>query len=418
MIKKRKRRTMDPEAALMGIPESQRAPKLGIMDKLGALGGLMTDFSGNTSGAFAMHQGMNRDKLAQLAQQQAADKRAKLIQQAMGGAGGMRPAAAPGGVVNPSAAAMWQLDPASMIAHRNAMMQQAAKPMTVSQGDSVWQNGGFAGTADQSWQNGDQIITRGGDGAMSHYSAGPNAGDMVDMRGQDVTARGDQLNYDLGMTEDATKRFGHEVTDRGNTLGYKADIYGSDVSAANSMRTAGTAANRLAFDREKMASGGGQPEYSASEIKGFRDRASTLEGVGQSVGHYAAMVNEDGLQSISHPFNRDERAKMGAAHTAAQMDMKELMELGVLSGPDLQLLNEMLPPPGANMTDKAAQAKVQEVQAYIDRAKARVPEQFRPAFTGGAGGGQPVQVTSAEQMARLPSGTRFVAPDGSIRVKP
>ena len=250
MIGKRKRRAMAPEAALVGVPESQRAPKLGLMDKLGALGGLMTDFSGNTSGAFAMQQDMNRDKLARMVRQQEEEKRAKLIQQAMGGvgAGGMQPAAAPGGAggggISPQDAASWQLDPAAMIAHRNAMEQQAAKPMEIGQGNSVWQNGGFAGTASQNFQNGSQIARMGGDGSVSHMDMGMNADNRV-------TAQGNALdNIENLRTTDASR------------YGSDSDRYVADQRLAGTQATAGAArmGHQLGYEADMAKVGLGEAE--------------------------------------------------------------------------------------------------------------------------------------------------------------
>ena len=52
----------------------------------------------------------------------------------------------------------------------------------------------------------------------------------------------------------------------------------------------------------------------------------------------------------------------------------------------------------------------QRMDMLAGGARQAVPTQAAPA--------QPIQVTSAEQYAALPSGTQFVAPDGTVRTKP
>ena len=57
----------------------------------------------------------------------------------------------------------------------------------------------------------------------------------------------------------------------------------------------------------------------------------------------------------------------------------------------------------------------------IEEYKATKTELTGKAPAGGAPAAQqaaPIKVTSKEQFAALPSGTTFVAPDGSVRTKP
>jgi len=76
-----------------------------------------------------------------------------------------------------------------------------------------------------------------------------------------------------------------------------------------------------------------------------------------------------------------------------------------------------------------SEAEVEDINRRIEQERLRLIEEYRSsgqALTGKAPAGEapptqqaaPVKVTSKEQFAKLPSGTTFVAPDGSVRIKP
>ena len=76
-----------------------------------------------------------------------------------------------------------------------------------------------------------------------------------------------------------------------------------------------------------------------------------------------------------------------------------------------------------------SEAEVEDINRRIEQERLRLIEEYRAsgqALTGKApAGGEPsaqqtapIKVTSKEQFAKLPSGTTFVAPDGSVRTKP
>jgi hypothetical protein len=76
-----------------------------------------------------------------------------------------------------------------------------------------------------------------------------------------------------------------------------------------------------------------------------------------------------------------------------------------------------------------SEAEVKDINRRIEQERLRLIEEYRAsgqALTGKApAGGEPsaqqtapIKVTSKEQFAKLPSGTTFVAPDGSVRTKP
>ena len=76
-----------------------------------------------------------------------------------------------------------------------------------------------------------------------------------------------------------------------------------------------------------------------------------------------------------------------------------------------------------------SQAEIEDIDRRIEQERLRLIEEYKAsglsltgkAPAGGAPAAQqaaPISVTSKEQFAKLPSGTTFVAPDGSVRIKP
>ena len=76
-----------------------------------------------------------------------------------------------------------------------------------------------------------------------------------------------------------------------------------------------------------------------------------------------------------------------------------------------------------------SQAEIEDIDRRIEQERLRLIEEYKAsglsltgkAPAGGAPTAQqaaPINVTSKEQFAKLPSGTTFVAPDGSVRIKP
>jgi len=69
------------------------------------------------------------------------------------------------------------------------------------------------------------------------------------------------------------------------------------------------------------------------------------------------------------------------------------------------------------LTEKEQQT-LAAARAYVKRKQEELRRDFGMAGGAGDTGGAPQRVTSQEEFAKLPSGTRVIAPDGSVRVKP
>lgn len=120
---------------------------------------------------------------------------------------------------------------------------------------------------------------------------------------------------------------------------------------------------------------------------------------------------------------------------------EELFNLGVLNGPDLEVIRRTLPDPstlsGSATDDATVKNAIGQVQQLIqDRMNARAKglnispvnlgeygQSVRNATPGvvqsqaGAAEGQPQRIADKAAYDRLPSGTEYIAPDGSRRVK-
>lgn len=111
-----------------------------------------------------------------------------------------------------------------------------------------------------------------------------------------------------------------------------------------------------------------------------------------------------------------------------QLQMKELFNLGVLNGPDLQLMDQMLMDPTSfanNALDAMGAADLNaRFAANLEQVRTLMRNMVEPKLNamGGAApaappASMPVVKNDADYDA-LPSGTQFIAPDGSTRRKP
>jgi len=82
----------------------------------------------------------------------------------------------------------------------------------------------------------------------------------------------------------------------------------------------------------------GPDDFSSSQEKGIQDAAFSYRTLMKNMDAY-----KSDLQSGDVPIFPDERKdRLSTAHRNLQMQMKELFNLGVLNGPDLDLMNQIL----------------------------------------------------------------------------
>lgn len=124
--------------------------------------------------------------------------------------------------------------------------------------------------------------------------------------------------------------------------------------------------------------GPGGVKLSATEVRDNRNALTAVAGVSNSLNRLEELVGQHGWEP-SMGFNAETVAQLEAAHRGVQMEMKELLNLGVLNGPDLELMDQMLLNPTEIPTNPlkwgnrqaALQASYKEVRQLLERKKAQ-----------------------------------------------
>ena len=121
--------------------------------------------------------------------------------------------------------------------------------------------------------------------------------------------------------------------------GYGLQKGAQDYSQMHGDRTFGLAEDQLALAERKADAGAGRtPEY----VKQV-DKASKLAEIQASVDMYRKLIQEKGTQGSLGRFTQGtNRREIDSARTALQLQLKDAAELGVLAGPDLDLLNDLV----------------------------------------------------------------------------
>lgn len=124
-----------------------------------------------------------------------------------------------------------------------------------------------------------------------------------------------------------------------------------------------------------------------------------------------------------------QRATMGSAYNNLMLQAKEAYNLGVLNGPDYDILQSVVADPtklkSALIPTDALTKQAQELQRIAGNIEAQVLRSHGkpapasvPIPAAAAAKGAPKKITSDADYNALPSGAEFIAPDGSHRRKP
>lgn len=103
--------------------------------------------------------------------------------------------------------------------------------------------------------------------------------------------------------------------------------------------------NMTAMD---ASNAGAKPKPSASDVKTgqkFEEKRGALNILRGSMERYAAMINKHGTEMSLFGLNAEDTTELSSAYTNLMIQAKELYNLGVLQGPDMQILEEALPNP-------------------------------------------------------------------------
>lgn len=170
----------------------------------------------------------------------------------------------------------------------------------------------------------------------------------------------------------------------------------------------------------------GNAQLPASEQSKIREQMSTLESLSQNINNLSDNVKNEGL--ITGGFG-EKGGTQSSLYQNTLMGLKNLNELGVLNGPDLQLLEKQLADPtgitarvkglnGSGYFNSQLGQVQKRISNELERAKSRLGSKHQAQqMPQQQNQGQPAQISSPQDLERLPSGSTYIAPDGSTRRK-
>jgi len=218
-------------------------------------------------------------------------------------------------------------------------------------------------------------------------------GNQITMRGQDITARGQNMT-DVRARETLAQNAsaGHYDADRG--------IMVSKQGVATPVMS------------------GGVP-LGAKDVKPtaeYMKQAEAYQNMDDALTGYKKVLSNFDTTSMLNPTKR---AEMGTAYQNTLLQAKEIYRLGVMNGPDKQILESIINNPldvkSIIIPKDALMKQADDLQAIIKRGNdnlAKVNKQPSMALNS-----QPAQVTDAASYAKLPSGATYVAPNGKTYTK-
>lgn len=155
------------------------------------------------------------------------------------------------------------------------------------------------------------------------------------------------------------------------------------------------------------------PEYTQKQVTDYTNSAKTLDALEGAVNQYQSLIDTYGpqlwdrnLNPLDNPGVRTvAAAKLDAARTAVDIQIKELFNLGVLNGPDLDIIRGAIPDltggEALGSSKENAKASLGIIYDYIKRGRNQVPEQFiQKARPNGAPQGTADQQYSPDQVAQ------------------
>lgn len=150
------------------------------------------------------------------------------------------------------------------------------------------------------------------------------------------------------------------------------------------------------------------PEFSASEARQFRNQGETLAAVSGALEEYRAQLEATGANVLYNPRDPAQR-QLESSRMALLLQTKELFNLGVLNGPDLELMERMIgDPQGAGAIGQSTaslMAQLEIIDGYIGRARNQLPAEFRAAAsTPGSSAPdeqQPITATNPQTRQRV-----------------
>jgi hypothetical protein len=272
--------------------------------------------------------------------------------------------------MNPQMAAAVQANPqavAELLAKRNLGHH------TVNAGNSVVTYGPNGmpqmHQAAQNFQNGSQIARMDGSGAVTSTDLGPNAGNRVDMRGQDMDLQTAQM-------QDQTKRYGIDVTDENTD-------FSNQTGRMNAITEREQAAFRAANPTSDL---GKSPLYMTDENGNVA--------IGQlGNGQIIQARTPDGMQILS-PYDRAAQQSAGRASGKMQGEAQGALPNVMMRGQQaLDTIDAMKTHPGlqgavGNVQGRLPNAMLgDDERAFVAYANQAQGQAFLQAFEALKGGG-------------------------------
>lgn len=163
-------------------------------------------------------------------------------------------------------------------------------------------------------------------------------------------------------------------------------------------------------------------------LRRAEEQLGTIDRVASSLKDRADMWTAGFLGSASaripgtpaHDFARDLETLKAIIGFNELQQMRDASPTGGALGQVSEMENRLLQSAWAALEQSQSPDQFRRnMQIVIDRAR-RAWRNVREAYEAefGAPPGEPVRVNSPQELDALPSGTRFIAPDGSVRVKP
>lgn len=125
-----------------------------------------------------------------------------------------------------------------------------------------------------------------------------------------------------------------------------------------------------------------QAEFSAGEIKGFRDSARQITQFQDTLAEYKALVDDKGLKKF-HRGDNVTAATLDGLRQSLTFQAKDLFKLGVLSKDDYDNIDRLIPDStglGAFWKNKDSfNASLVPVESMMSGQMSRIPDQYRAA---------------------------------------
>jgi hypothetical protein len=200
------------------------------------------------------------------------------------------------------------------------------------------------------------------------------------------------MDLQTAQMEDATTRRGQDVDRYGIDKTFEVGMGRNAVGMAN----VGVDRDKLAFDQDQAANPASQ--FSASEIKEYKTKADALRNVSLALQNYRQMVADNGVGRVDTIGNQ---GRMATAHNELQMQLKDAWELGVLNGPDLELMERAIPHPTKSTFDKRALAQLDELASGFVRRASIIPDAYRPTLPDPSAPDKSLSDLTDEELDRL-----------------